>query len=331
MRGLSRLFFFLCTLIFVQNFSAAPTHAQVKLKKVRMGVPSMGISYLPLWVAYHKGFYRDEGLDLEIVLVAVPVANTAILTGDIDYHGGVAGLTGAAVRGAPVKALIFTGDRPLQFFMTRKEIKEPAQLKGKKIAGGPPGGTANLLAERAVKEFGLDPKRDVSLLPIGPADAARLAALQAGVVDAIIVGVPENILAIESGFRELAFIGDIIQFPQNGFGSSEKTIRENPDEVLKMVRATLRGLMFTMGKNNQEEVLDIITKQWKINNRRMAGEMFGYVSRFLAKDASVKPEEIQILIDIARENAKVSRQVAVGEVVDYSFVEKARKELGLTR
>ena len=65
--------------------------------------------------------------------------------------------------------------------------------------------------------------------------------LESGVVDASLLSVPENIIALEKGYNELIFPGDVVEFPQNGFGTSEKNIRENPDEVYRMVRATLRG------------------------------------------------------------------------------------------
>ena len=122
-----------------------------------------------------------------------------------------------------------------------------------------------------------------------------------------------------------------MEFPQNGFGTSEKKIRENADEVYRMVRATLRGLQFVWDKSNQEAVTSILMKQWRINDPRMATEMFKQVTRVLTKDAYVKPEAVQVLIDLARESAKVTKPVSVSEVVDYSFLDKARKELGMSR
>jgi ABC-type nitrate/sulfonate/bicarbonate transport system substrate-binding protein len=163
------------------------------------------------------------------------------------------------------------------------------------------------------------------------AAASRYAVLESGVVDASLLSVPENIIAMEKGYNELIFLGDVIEFPQNGFGTSEKRIRENPDEVYRMVRATLRGLVFVWDKNNREAVTDILMKQWKINDRKMAAEMFRHVGRVLTKDAWVKPESVQVLIDLQRENAKVSKPITVAEVTDFSFLDKARKELGLTR
>ncbi|HMA81786.1 MAG TPA: ABC transporter substrate-binding protein, partial [Candidatus Binatia bacterium] len=135
--------------------------------------------------------------------------------------------------------------------------------------------------------------------------------------------------AMEKGYNELVFAGDVVEFPQNGFGTSEKRIRENPDEVYRMVRATLRGLQFIWDKNNHDAVTNIMMKQWRVNDRKMAAEMTRQVGRVLTKDAYVKPESVQVLVDLARESAKVTKPVSAADVVDYSFVDKARRELGL--
>ena len=102
---------------------------------------------------------------------------------------------------------------------------------------------------------------------MGGGDSARLAALESGIADATILSVPISIVAVEKGYRELFFLGEIARFPQTGFGTSDKKIKENPDEVLRMVRATLRGLMFTWDESNRDAVLDIIMKRLKIDDK----------------------------------------------------------------
>jgi len=213
--------------------------------------------------------------------------------------------------------------------MGRKDIKDVKQLRGKKIAGSSPGGSATLLANQALKQIGLEPGKDVSVLQMSGNAASRYAVLESGVVDASLLSVPENIIAQEKGYNELLFLGDVIEFPQNGFGTSDKRIRESPDEVYRMVRATLRGLQFIWDKNNQEAVTNILMKQWRVNDRKMAAEMARQVGRVLTKDAYVKPESVQVLVDLARESAKVTKPINAMDVVDYSFLEKARKELGI--
>lgn len=318
-------------LVFILTLVLTPiSHAQA-LKKVRMGSSSTNVSFLALYTALHRGFFRDEGIDLEIIYMPANLASTAALSGDIDYNGAVTGTIGAAVRGQPMKVLLFTVAKPFLFLVSKKEIKDVKQLRGKKVAGSSPGGSATLIADKVLKHFGLEPGRDVSLLPMGGSAAGRFAVLDTGVVDASFLSVPENIFALEKGYNELVFAGDVIEFPQNGFGTSEKKIRENPDEVYRMVRATLRGLQFVWDKNNHEAVVSVLMKQWRMTDQKLATETFRHVTRVLTRDAYVKLESVQVLVDLARESAKVTKPIAATDVVDYSFVDKARKELGMAK
>jgi ABC-type nitrate/sulfonate/bicarbonate transport system substrate-binding protein len=230
-----------------------------------------------------------------------------------------------------MKLLIVTVGKPLLFLVSRKEIKDPRELRGKKIAGSSPGGTATVLAKQALKHYGLDPDRDAAVLPMGGSTSSRFAALESGIVDATLLPVPAVIFARDKDYNELAFLGDVAQFPQNGFGATEKKIRENPEEVYKMVRASLRGLLFLSDGKNRDEVIQIIMKKHKVNDRKLAEQMLGYSQRVVTKEAQVTAEEVQFLIDLMRTNAKVSRPVSVEQVVEFNFVERARKDLGLIR
>jgi ABC-type nitrate/sulfonate/bicarbonate transport system substrate-binding protein len=230
-----------------------------------------------------------------------------------------------------MKVLSFTVSRPLLFLMSKKDIKEPRDLRGKRVAGSTPGASATLLAVQALRQLGLEPGRDVSILPMGGAASGRLAVLESGAVDAALLSVPENILARERGFNELLFVGESIEFAQAGLGTTDKRIKENPDEVYRVVRAQLRSVMFLLDKSRQNEIVEMIMKRWKLGDRKMAESMFQDLSRVLAKDAMVTQASIQSLIDSARESAKVARPIKIEEVADFSFLERARKELGFTK
>jgi ABC-type nitrate/sulfonate/bicarbonate transport system substrate-binding protein len=184
------------------------------------------------------------------------------------------------------------------------------------------------MADLALKHFGLEPGRDVAVVPLR---GNRVAALESGAVDAALLGVPENIIAVDKGYNELLFVGDIVNFPQNGFGASVKKIQESPEEVYAMVRATLRGLIFSLDNRNRDEVINIILKQWQLTDKRLAAEMLRQLSRGVARDMSAKPEGMQLMIDLVREDSKVSQPFTVAQIVDYSFLEKARRDLNVPR
>ena len=323
---------FCCLAILAASAALCPSAAaQAPLKKLRLGVAATSVGFLPTYAAHQRGFYRDEGIDLEIILMSLAAANNAFFKGEIEYSAGLTGLALAAARNYPAKILIFTIAKPLQSFVSRREIKEPRDLKGKKVAGSSPGGSATILAYQALKHFGLEPGKDVQVLPMGGSGAGRLAVLEQGVVDAALLSVPENIIAVNKGYNELIFLGDVVSFPQNGFGASVARIQQQPDEIYRMVRATLRGLLFVTDEANREQARDIMMKQWRVSDQKLAAEMLGYLKRGLAKDAVIAPEAVQYFVDLTRESSNVTQPIAGAQVVDFSFLEKARKDLGLTR
>ena len=318
----------LSIVIFWLAVADANVFAQAPGKKVRMGIQSTNIGFLPFHAAFHKGFYLEQGIDLEMIFMATQAVNAAFVRGDLDYSAAVNGIIQSIVRGAPAKILACAVDRPLQSFIVRKDIRAARDLKGKKVGGSTAGGTATLMADAALKHFGLEPGRDVTVVPLRD---NRLAALESGAVDAALLGVPENIIAVQKGYGELLFLGDVLSFPQNGFGASVKKIQENPDEVYGMVRATLRGFYFSLEPRNREEVVNIIMKQWRLTDRKLAAEMLLQLNRGVLRDMSIKPEGLQLMIDLVREDSKVAQPFTVGQISDFSFLERARRELAAAR
>jgi NitT/TauT family transport system substrate-binding protein len=302
--SLRSLAFLLASLLGAIFISVPHLQAQTGLRKVRVSIPAANITYLPFYAAKEKGYYKEEGLDVEFILMPASLASTAVLTGDIDYNGAVTGVVAAAVRGQPIKAVIFTMRSP--------------------------GSTTDLATRSVLRQRSMEFGRDYSIVYVAT-EGGRLAALDSGVIDAAMLSVPENILARQKGFNELAFSADFIEFPQNGFGTSTKKIKENPDEIQRMVRATLRGLMFVADTKNKDASLDTIMKNWGVKSRPMAAEMYDYMARAMLRDGSISMNGLQALVDQQRESSKVTEPIAAAQVIDYSFVEKARKELGLAK
>jgi NitT/TauT family transport system substrate-binding protein len=315
-----------CILASVTMFWLSDGWSQSPVQRVRLALPSTNVTFIPMFAASRKGYFKDEGLDVEIVMMRANLASTALLTGDIDYNGAVTGVVGGAIKGQPLKALIFTSTSPMMSMIGGKGITKPEHVKGKKLATSSPGGTATLVAKHILQKFRVDPERDTVLVYVGR-DPARFAALESGVVDVAMLSPPTNIIARRKGFSELAFAADYIRFPQNGFGATEKKIREDSDEVFRMIRATLKGLAFVTNKQNKQAVIDMIMKEWKISDRDLANEMYHYMASVMSSDASLNMDGLQLLVDQQRENAKVSTPIKASTVIDYSFVEKARKDI----
>jgi len=68
-------------------------------------------------------------------------------------------------------------------------------------------------------------------------------------------------------------------------------------------------------------------KQWRVSDGKLAVEMLGYLKRGLAKDAVISSEGVQLFVDLTRETSNISQPISAGQVVDFSFLDRARKEL----
>jgi hypothetical protein len=89
--------------------------------------------------------------------------------------------------------------------------------------------------------------------------------------------------------------------------------------------------MFSLDNRNRDETINIILKQWQLSDKRLAAEMLRQLGRGVTRDMSAKPEGMQLMIDLVREDSKVSQPFTVAQIVDYSFLEKARRDLSVLR
>jgi ABC-type nitrate/sulfonate/bicarbonate transport system substrate-binding protein len=124
----------LATVMALLLVAATHSQAQTVAKRVRVSIPGANVTYLPFYAAKDKGYYREEGIDIEFILMPASLASTAVMTGDIDYNGAVTGVVAAAVRGQPIKAVIFTMRSPVQGLRRNPRSKIFNSLKAEKSA-----------------------------------------------------------------------------------------------------------------------------------------------------------------------------------------------------
>jgi NitT/TauT family transport system substrate-binding protein len=89
--------------------------------KVKFALPGYSMGYLPLIVAIHRGFFKDEGIDLEVIRLAPSLAHNALMSGEVQYHGLADSGLRLAARGAPLKAIFFGPDRPMYYLVGQKK------------------------------------------------------------------------------------------------------------------------------------------------------------------------------------------------------------------
>lgn len=176
-----------------------------------------------------------------------------------------------------------------------------------------------------IRQAGIDSDKEIKILALG-SDAARLTALKQRVVDVVVISPPADAQMEKQGFRILARAYELFSFPYLGLGTHTRKIKEKPDEIRRVIKATIRANRFIRDRRN-EAVETLIG--WGKVEREFAFASYDALRILFNADGAVPEDGLKLVIDQARRNAKVSREVAPGEVVDLSFLRAAQAELGI--
>ena len=280
------------------------------------------LSIGPLLYGIGKGFYKQEGIDLLYVSIRADLGIKALLTGDVDYIYSAGTAIRAAVQGVPVKALGFDFAKVFHSLMGRSEITSAAALKGKKVAVSSFGSTTDVSARIALKALGLDPARDVIIVALG-GDTVRYAGLQAGTVQAAMMSLPLNIRLKKEGYRELFYVGKILQQPLTGLATSSDKIRKNPQQIQRMMRAFVRGTQAF--KNERASFISFAQKKFGLS-KEVTDEAYDYMIDSLSQDGFVESSVLDSAIEDAKKFLGSDKPIPQTDVVDYSFLRAALKK-----
>lgn len=173
-----------------------------ELRKIHVAIPAVSPASTTFVVAKDRGYYREEGLDVELIVMPSAVGTQALIGGNVKFSTqGGAGLP-PVLRGAPLRFLFATFSRPMFWLFARPEIRSVGDLRGKRVGVSSLGSGPDSILRDLLKKHGLEGGREVAIMPMG-AGTARFYALQAGSVDAAMLSIPGNFMAQEAGFREL--------------------------------------------------------------------------------------------------------------------------------
>jgi len=293
--------------------------------KVRLSISSVDVSFLTAGLASKRGFFRDEGLDLELIRMNANVSITALSTGDIDYTMVFASVVRGALRGLPMKVVASFMDSSTHLLIARPEYKSIRDLKGKTLAVSTFGATSDVAARMMIKQGGVDPERELKIIPLG-AERARYAALREGIVDVAVLSPPTDTDAQRQGYRILSRFHEHFKLPFTGLGLSSKKLKEKPDEVKRMVKALLRANRFV--RSNREGTIQTMMDWIKVD-RESAVATYDSTWKIFSEDGGISESGLKLVIDQGREAMKIERAVAISEVAEFGFLRDAQKELGI--
>jgi len=291
--------------------------------RVKLALPAKSMGYLPLFIAVHRGFFKDEAIDIEIPMLLPQLAHNALMSGEVDYHGAADSALRLAAKGAPLKAIFFGAVRPNYFLMAKPQVKSVAELRGKLIGMVRFGDTVELATRIALSREGLDPQKDVIPIMIG-LPTTRIAALAAGSIDATIAVPPDNVLLRQKGFRELLFLGDAVEFPSNGFATTDRQLTDKRDLTKRMLRALYRGLAFA--RERPDDSIQIIEREWKVDNA-VARESCASLVKSFSRSGTASDVGIKFHLQQIQKMDKSVGDIPLNKVVDFTLLEEIRREM----
>ena len=295
-----------------------------EIKKIRLAVPSISVSNMPVVMAKELGYYRNEGFDVEIILMRAGVSIQALVAGSADYTGTPGSTVAAAVQGVKLLVLMAYADKPLYDLIVRPEVLSYADLKGKVFGVGSLSGFSFEIPQVMLSKNGVHPKRDITMILVGPTET-RLTALRTNAIQATILEPQHNFIAIKEGFRKLDYSGDYYRTLQGALTVSEQKVKAEPREVARFVKATLRGLHAYRDQKNI--ALSVMRRFLNLKDAELAEQVYNYHRQTLTSDGTVSEELMRSMIESYRQSGQVNRYVSVEEVFRFDFSRAAQKEL----
>ncbi|HEY6257636.1 MAG TPA: ABC transporter substrate-binding protein [Xanthobacteraceae bacterium] len=306
---------------------ALPAHAA---DRVKVSYPTMTSSYIFFFSAIAKGYYKDEGLDLDVIEAAGGVATPALVSGDVQFSTSGSSAISAVMKGAKLKVLAVGEDRPSwQIWTTKPEIKTFQDLKGLQVGILSRGDTGEVAIRYVLRKLNL-PQDFVSYTPMGSALGTRMAVVRSGSLPAAVLQPAEvETLRAAGGLANAHMIMDLaeeVRSTFNGLASSDDMIKNHADVVTRFVRATRKGMIYA--RDNRDGAIEVFVKQMKA---QPDAAVHGYdeLRKVMAQDGTISTEaqtnELALRADML--SMQADKIPPIASVFDFSWLEKVNAEL----
>jgi taurine transport system substrate-binding protein len=298
--------------------AVTPSHGEL----VRAGYPSANVQFLPAFVALDRGIYKSEGLDAELISVrSATIAVQALLGGQMQYILTIGPQMPAIWEGADIVLLAQQVGRPTFSLIVTPDIQKIADLKGKKLGVSFGGSTYSGI--RALLEVNKINEKEVEYINI-PGSTPKVAAMKQGLIAAALLAPPADYVAMKSGFKRLVNLADVFKDTAfTGLAATGKWIRENPQQVKRMVRAIVRGVIHT--RDHPEDAILAMGRHLKME-REAATDAYNMIRSSLNPVPTLQGVELMAQWQAIALGVKPKKQPS--EYMDLRFVKEVMTELG---
>ena len=312
--------------VFILVSASASGGLCAELVRVRMGLAARSTTSMPFFVAKERGFFAEEGLDVELIVMQAIQTIQATMGKSTQFASATGSAVSAAVSGADMKTILAVTDRPSFDLIVQPNITSVPQLRGKKIGTGGVGSLAEILTRRILLVNNVRPE-EVTILATGPSHLTYLS-LKAKVIDAAPLQMPLTFTAQDEGFRKLVAAGDVYQSVQGGLATTKAMLSEQPELVSKVVRAMLRAIRLI--KNDRKYGIDFIKGPWLDlgkDRERIAGRVYDAAAPDLLENGVVNEDIQRQMIADASARIKPAHPVLPEQVFDFSITRKVAAAL----
>jgi ABC-type nitrate/sulfonate/bicarbonate transport system substrate-binding protein len=289
---------------------------------LRVAYSAVSGAMSPLWAAQEGGYFRREGLDVELLYIGGgSLLIQSMLSGDVPFaYGPSVPVVNASLRGSDLVLVANTGNALIFSIMSRPDVKQPANLKGKKVGVTRLGGSTDWALDAALKQWGLERGRDITVIQTGGMPEG-LAGLTSGALDAVVLSPPSNFKAAKSGMHELVDVGQLgIVFPNTPLSTTRSYIRSNRETVLRFLRGFSQGLQRL--RTDREFSIKVLAKYTKVGEAETLGQLYRiYGVRYTGdRIPYVRAEGIDEILK--RTPGKEAREAKAGDFIDNSLLKE---------
>lgn len=298
--------------------------AESSARKIRVAIPGYNITQLVFFTAKQKGFYKEEGLDVDLIQMTGTLSNLALMTSEVEFTSVPTAAMTANLRGANLRVLFATFERPLFWLYARSDIRDVKSIRGKKVGVGGFNQASYILLKELLSDHGMEPGKDYTIIQAGDS-SPRLTALVSGFIDAALLPLPWNITAQQSGLHELIALskGNIIA-PTGSIVVREEFLRAENSLIDQFVRASLKGLRYSLERRG--ETIAALTRSLRIKED-LAAKGYDAARPALTVDGTMSEQSQKKALDMVLKSANVKESPPLERFFNFAPTRKANAEL----
>ena len=273
---------------------------------VKIHLPGYSTNSLPLLIADEMGFYRDEGIRIEIIRIQTGSGIQALVAGVLDVSQIIGPTTLAAMLGgAPLKVVTVFNDKPTFKLYVKKQFQRFSDLKGARLGSTTPGSTNDRLLKLVLERNNLDWRKDLSLIYIGLSEV-MLKSLQSGAIDGTALTPPASFAAESFGFHPLFNFINEVGALQGGVAVNSAFLNGRRERTQRFIGATVRGLRYF--RSDRSGTVKIMTKYMSLNSDTAARIYDESLPSFVCgRDRLQETSRIACSISSSRRSARIRK------------------------